>query len=206
MTVGGKSPQGTKQDKNEDFAWSQFDSEAYFQHYYGEPHPDDDSVIRRACAALIDAEPKGGRLSVVDVGTGPNLFPMLLALPRASQLTAWEFSDSNVTWLKKEISHDTMRPQWEHFWKVVVDLYGPERGLPDNPKQALRNITEVEQGSVYDLPERRWDAATMFFCAEFDNLRPRPVREGMQALRALRPTGWHPGRGVSGRFLTICRG
>lgn len=24
----------------------------------------------------------------------------------------------------------------------------------------------VKQGSIFDLPERTWDAATMFFCAE----------------------------------------
>jgi hypothetical protein len=33
---------------NGDYAWAKFDSEAYFQHYYGDPHPDDDRVI--ACA------------------------------------------------------------------------------------------------------------------------------------------------------------
>ena len=31
---------------------------------------------------------------------------------------------------------------------------------------ALRAKTSVRQGSIFDLPERRWDAATMFFCAE----------------------------------------
>jgi hypothetical protein len=31
---------------NADYQWANFDSEAYFQHYYGEPHPDDDCVIR----------------------------------------------------------------------------------------------------------------------------------------------------------------
>ncbi len=166
MTVSGKFSGETKPDRNEDFAWSQFDSEAYFQHYYGEPHPDDDKVIRRACAALIGAEPKRGKLSVVDVGTGPNLFPMLLALPRASDLTAWEFSDSNVAWLKNEIADRTMRPQWRHFWNVIVESYGSDAGLPENPKPIMRKIARIEQGSVYDLPARRWDAATMFFCAE----------------------------------------
>ena len=33
---------------NADYRWAQFDSEAYFQHYYGEPHGDDDLVIRYA--------------------------------------------------------------------------------------------------------------------------------------------------------------
>ena len=36
---------------NADYQWGQFDPEAYFQHYYGEPHPDDERVIRCAVAA-----------------------------------------------------------------------------------------------------------------------------------------------------------
>ena len=60
---------------NADFQWAKFDSEAYFQHYYGEPHPDDDLVIRVAVDALKRAVPKDAALDLVDVGTGPNLIP-----------------------------------------------------------------------------------------------------------------------------------
>ena len=151
---------------NENFSWSHFDSEAYFQHYYGEPHVDDDNVIKLACAALMGAAPDGAMLRMVDVGTGPNLFPLLLSLPRASSLTAWEYSRSNVEWLNAEIASDSMRSQWRHFWKVVVDAYGPAAALPDNPMPILRERVGVRNGSVYELPERQWDAATMFFCAE----------------------------------------
>src|SRR4029078_9324938 len=30
----------------------------------------------------------------------------------------------------------------------------------------LREKSIVRRGSIFDLPERTWDAATMFFCAE----------------------------------------
>ena len=40
---------------NADYSWDQFDSEAYFQHYYGEPHPDDDLVIQLAVKAFKKA-------------------------------------------------------------------------------------------------------------------------------------------------------
>lgn len=152
---------------NADYAWAEFDSEAYFQHYYGEPHPDDDLVINVAVAALKGALPLGdGALDVVDVGTGPNLIPLFCALPRARRITAWEYAQSNVAWLKAELVRDTMRPQWEHFWGVTRDAYGQECALPDNPIPALRARCDVVQGSVFDLPGRTWDAATMFFCAE----------------------------------------
>jgi hypothetical protein len=68
---------------NADYQWSRFDSEAYFQHYYGEPHPDDDRVIRGAVEAIKRAPPFDAALDIVDVGTGPNLIPFFCALPRA---------------------------------------------------------------------------------------------------------------------------
>lgn len=157
----GKKPAG-----NENFSWSHFDSEAYFQQYYGEPHADDEQVVRCACKALMAAKPAGNRLDTVDVGTGPNLFPLLCAMPRAVTISAWEYEKSNVDWLKAELAADSIRPQWQHFWKIAVEAYGTSYELPANPIPVLRHKARIEQGSVFDLPERRWDAATMFFCAE----------------------------------------
>ena len=151
---------------NADYRWAEFDSEAYFQHYYGEPHPDDEAVIRHAVAAMKSAPPLGEDLDIVDVGTGPNLIPFFSALPRAKSLTAWEYAESNIRWLQAELDSDEMRPQWRHFWPVAREAYGPDYALPDNPMPLLREKCVLTQGSVYALPERNWDAATMFFCAE----------------------------------------
>lgn len=151
---------------NADYRWAQFDSEAYFQHYYGEPHADDDLVIRYAVEAMKRAPPIGAELEVVDVGTGPNLIPFFCALPRARELTAWEYAESNVAWLEAEIRREEMRSQWRHFWSVTREAYQPEWRLPEDPMPILRTKTVVRQGSIFDLPERTWDAATMFFCAE----------------------------------------
>jgi SAM-dependent methyltransferase len=150
---------------NADYQWAQFDSEAYFQHYYGEPHADDDRVIRSAVEAMKQAPPIGAELDVVDVGTGPNLIPFFCALPRARQLTAWDYAESNVAWLEAEMRRD-LRPQWRHFWHVTREAYGPGYHLPQDPMPMLRAKSVVTQGSIFDLPERTWDAATMFFCAE----------------------------------------
>ena len=157
----GHAPAG-----NADYRWASFDAEAYFQHYYGEPHPDDDQVIRCAVEAIKRAPPLGADLDIVDVGTGPNLIPFFCALPRAARLTAWEYAESNVAWLEAELSRDEMRPQWRHFWAVTQEAYGKDAGLPANPIPVLRDKATIHQGSVFNLPERTWDAATMFFCAE----------------------------------------
>jgi hypothetical protein len=151
---------------NADFQWAEFDSEAYFQHYYGESHPDDDQVVRCAVAAMKQALPAGADLDIVDVGTGPNLIPLFCTLPRARRLTAWEYAASNIAWLAAELEQDEMRPQWRHSWGVTREAYLPEYVLPESPLPALREKTRLHQGSIFDLPKRSWDAATMFFCAE----------------------------------------
>jgi SAM-dependent methyltransferase len=114
---------------------------------------------------MKQAPPIGAELDVVDVGTGPNLIPFFCALPRARQLTAWDYAESNVAWLEAEMRRD-MRPQWRHFWHVTREAYGPDYRLPQDPMPMLRAKSVVAQGSIFDLPERTWDAATMFFCAE----------------------------------------
>lgn len=173
---------------NADFSWDHFDSEAYFQHYYGAPHPDDDNVIRLAVAAL-SAAGKEGPLDIVDVGTGPNLIPFFAALPVAECLTAWEFAQSNCTWLAAELQNPEMRPQWRHFWGVAREAYRPTP-TPIDPIPELRAKTTIAQGSIYDLPARRWSAATMFFCAESITGRMDEFERGCAAFaRCVKPGG-----------------
>jgi putative hemolysin len=151
---------------NADYQWAQFDPEAYFQHYYGEPHPDDERVIRYAVTAMKHAPPIGADLDVVDVGTGPSLIPFFCALPRARQLTAWEYAEGNIAWLEFELQRKEMRSQWRHFWRITREAYLLDCRLPEDPMPLLRAKSIVRRGSIFDLPERTWDAATMFFCAE----------------------------------------
>jgi len=150
---------------NRSFAWDAFDPEAYLSHYYREPHADDDQVVALTAAAIAGCAPPTGGLDVVDVGTGPNLFPLLAALPSASRVTAWEFSRANVEWLREALQRNSLAPEWLHFWSIVRQIRAPQV-LPPDPLEALRAKVQVEQGSIFDLPARRFDAATMFFCAE----------------------------------------
>ncbi len=182
---------------NSEYSWDHFDSESYFQHYYGEPHPDDDQVIKLAVAALRKAGAASREpLDVVDVGTGPNFIPLFAALPVAERLTAWEYSKNNVEWLAAELAKPAMRPQWKHFWSVARAAYAPD-ATPDDPIPALREKTTLTQGSIYDLPERRWTAATMFFCAESITSRMDEFEAGCAAFaRCVKPGGL-----LAGAFL-----
>ncbi|MBL8551269.1 MAG: hypothetical protein JNJ73_14890 [Hyphomonadaceae bacterium] len=173
---------------NADFSWDRFDSESYFQHYYGDPHPDDDNVIRLAVAAL-GAAAKEGPLDIVDVGTGPNFIPLFAALPVADRVTVWEYARSNCDWLAAELEKPEMRPQWKHFWRVAREAY-MSTPTPIDPIPPLRAKTTITQGSIYDLPARRWTAATMFFCAESITGRMDEFEQGCAAYaRCVKPGG-----------------
>ncbi len=155
-----------------DAPWDSFDPEFYFQHYYGNPHPDDDTLTILAARALRAARitPERG-LDVIDVGTGPSLIPLLAALPVATRMTAWEYAKPNLEWLGKELAGSVLRPQWQHFWRQVKTAYSSQDApasvmLPHDPLPLLAQRVRAVRGSVFDLPRHAFDAATMFFCAE----------------------------------------
>ena len=174
--------------RNADYRWAQFDSEAYFQHYYGEPHGDDDLVIRYAVEAMKRAQPINAELDVVDVGTGPNLIPFFCALPRARRLTAWEYAESNVAWLEAELRRDDMRPQWRHFWDVTRDAYGPEWRLPENPISLLRR--RGSQTGIDLRPSRAHMGRRDHVLLRRVHYRTaRRVRGGLRELRTVREAG-----------------
>ncbi len=186
--------------KNQDFSWDNFDPEAYVAHYYADPHPDDDEVLRQTCAAL--AASAGDRaIDVIDVGTGPNLFPLFAALPVSGRQTVWEYAPSNIEWLRRELDRGELRAPWAHFWDVARQT-SARAGQIDHPVRTLAGRTEVVQGSIFDVPARQWDAATMFFCAEsITQDQDEFVRACAAFAGAVRPGGV-----VAAAFLAGSRG
>lgn len=172
VRLAKRAPRPGLKTRNADADWHAFDPEGYFQHYYGDPHPDDETLTLLAAKALREARKESPRgLDVVDIGTGPSLIPLLAALPAASKLTAWEYAEPNLTWLAQEILAPTLRSQWAHFWQAAKTAWSDEAAsacpmLPHDPLPLLVQRTRLVCGSIFDLPRHSFDAATMFFCAE----------------------------------------
>jgi hypothetical protein len=171
MTSAGKATATIANLENKDADWNAFDPEGYFQHYYGEPHPDDDALTYLAARALRSLACPSRSLDIVDVGTGPSLIPLLAALPVATRPTAWEYSKPNLEWLTAELTGPSLRPQWLHFWQQVKAAHSHDGAhaspiLPHDPLPPLVQRTRLLRGSIFDLPHHTFDAATMFFCAE----------------------------------------
>lgn len=181
---------GQRERGNASYDWSRFDVDSYLGHYYNEAHPDDDALCRLAAETLMRASPLGAELDVIDVGTGPNLMPLLAAVPRAGRLTAWEYAPNNIAWLRQELQGDQPRWQWQHYWRLVRETVPNGAELPENALEALRGRVDPRQGSIFDLPAAGWDAATMFFCAESITQRQDEFERACRCFAgAVRPGG-----------------
>lgn len=148
---------------NSAFPWDQFDSEAYLASNYMSPR-EEDFWLAGALGLFYRALPAD--LAVVDVGTGPSLITLLAALGRARGVTAWEYSASNIAWLRSTINTSLFLPEpWSAFWKQMATTAPDPYDLID-PTHGLRSRVDLVQRSIFDLPRRSWDVATMFFVAE----------------------------------------
>lgn len=146
---------------NSDFPWDEFDSNWYFDHNYKTLRDDDRQIaelVRDFFAALDLPSHKYG----IDVGAGVNLYPALMMLPFCDEITLYEYAASNVTWLENEVR--SYRPSWDPWWNLLIKK--PRYKSVDSPRAKLAAAAHVERGSVFDLPESRWDIGTMFFVAE----------------------------------------
>lgn len=163
---------GARVRRNADVEWNTFSSQHYWQQNYYELLPEDEEIIRRVSqffTAAFRGRPCTGR--GIDVGSGTNLYPALLMLPWTEQILLTDYAVSNVHWLRSQLADDGDGWTWQPFWD---ELQEAERyNEIDNPRKHLQvacqdepGFAGVEEGSVFGLPEARWDLGTMFFVAE----------------------------------------
>lgn len=167
---------------NGEFPWDEFDSSQYYDHNYKVLRDDDRQIveiIRDFFATLDLSRHRNG----IDVGSGTNLYPALAMLPLCDKITLYEYSTSNVSWLQREIR--SYAPSWDDFWELLAKE--PPYKLVDSPRETLAAVARIERGSIFDLPESRWDVGTMFFAAESISATPSEFRAGLESfIRSLR--------------------
>ncbi|MFC4535462.1 SCO2525 family SAM-dependent methyltransferase [Sphaerisporangium dianthi] len=164
---------------NSDFPWDEFDSQSYYRHNYRTIRDDDRAILGEVRDFFSSFGDRSG-LKGLDVGTGANLYPALALLPLCDEITMWEYSESNVVWLRRELRGYSgfldaalkvltgrglgYSRTWDAFWEVLCEkgLYG---GV-DDPRKTLKARARVCRSSIFELPPQQWDAGTMFFAAE----------------------------------------
>jgi len=120
----------------------------------------------------------------IDVGAGTNLYPALTMLPLCDEITLYEYATSNVSWLQREIQ--SYSPSWDPFWDLLTKE--PLYKSIESPREVLAARARIETGSVFDLPELRWNIGTMSFVAESISSELSEFQAALGSfLRSLRP-------------------
>ena len=168
---------------NSHFQWDDFDSSWYFDNNYKVLRDDDRQIIEivRDFFATLDLP---SHRHGIDVGAGTNLYPALTMLPLCDEITLYEYATSNVSWLQREIQ--SYSPSWDPFWDLLTKE--PLYKSIESPREVLAARARIETGSVFDLPELRWNIGTMSFVAESISSELSEFQAALGSfLRSLRP-------------------
>ena len=142
-----------------DDIWEKFDPVTYVEDNYSYIHDEDKEIIE----ILVNYYKKIPILKKsIEVGCGPNIYPLMLALSKVTSIDAIEYSQKNISYLKSQFNK--LDKNWLTFWNYIVNLNSAINKII-LPK-VLKKKVVIIKGSIYNLPKNKYDLASMFFCAE----------------------------------------
>src|SRR3954468_17315892 len=133
---------------NADVDWDDFDSEAYFEHNYGELHAEDRQIIDIVADHFQRWAPHRWRARAVDVGAGANLYPALTMLPFAGHITLSERAFTNRNWLECQLEKPA--ESWKQFWTAISEGRSGYQRV-GRPFEQLHSRAKVAKGNVFVL-------------------------------------------------------
>ncbi|MER6347146.1 class I SAM-dependent methyltransferase [Streptomyces sp. NPDC001595] len=145
---------------NDDVDWDRWPVADYLAENYRDLHPADVAVIAHHSAYYRRLPPRGLARSV-ELGAGPNLYPLLLASAVSRRVDAVEAGAGNVAYLHRQIL-DTPDASWLPFHALCRRL---NPAVPPTLAAALAPV-EVVHADVRALPPGTYDLASMHFVAE----------------------------------------
>jgi hypothetical protein len=170
---------------NADVDWDDWPVQEYLAEVYRELHPSDDAVITHH-AAFYRRIPAGDVRVSLELGAGPNLYPLMLAASVSPRIEVLEPSAPSVAYLRRQL-RDGADPSWQPFYRRCRELLP---ALPPSLDEALARV-EVRQGSAADLELGRYDLASMHFVAESVTELPEEFAAVCAAFTSsVRPGGW----------------
>jgi hypothetical protein len=145
---------------NADVDWNRWPVATYLAENYQDYHVSDDAVIAHHSAFYRDLAPDS-LPRAVELGTGPNLYPLLLASGAAQRIDAIDHSHAGLTYLRRQLI-DGPAPIWEPYWQRCRTL---NPSLPPTIEQALTRV-HVAHGNAFALNDSGYNLASMHFVAE----------------------------------------
>ncbi|SDZ09926.1 hypothetical protein SAMN05444365_105311 [Micromonospora pattaloongensis] len=146
--------------RNGDADWDAWPVPDYLAENYRELHPADVAVIDHH-ARYYGQLPADGIDVGLEVGAGPNLYPLMLAAAVCRRIDAVEPSAASRAYLRGQLTRGA-DPSWDAFYAHCRERLP---SLPSSSAAALSRVT-VSRGDALALPSGRYGLASMHFVAE----------------------------------------
>jgi len=145
--------------RNADVDWNAWPVADYLAEVYRDLHPSDDAVIEHH-SAFYRTLPPDSVANSVELGAGPNLYPLMVAAAASRHIEVIEPSAANLVYLERQLREP--EPSWLPFYERCRKL---QPALPATLVEALSRVT-VRPGSAADLRPDTYDLGSMHFVAE----------------------------------------
>jgi hypothetical protein len=146
--------------RNRDVDWDVWPVADYLNENYRRLHAADIAVIEHHSAVYREL-PVDGVDRSLELGAGPNLYPLMLAAAAARRIEAVEPSAAGLAYLRKQLSYGADR-DWEAFYTCCRRNNAV---LPPRLADALSRV-EVVAGGASSLPVSWYGSGSMNFVAE----------------------------------------
>ena len=146
--------------RNADLDWDRWPVPTYLAENYRTLHASDDAVIVHHSAFYRGLAP-GSVARSVEIGTGPNLYPLLLASGASRRIDAVDAGAAGLAYLWAQLA-GAPDQIWHPYWERCRTL---NASLPAALEEALGRVTPV-QGDAFALAGADYDLASMHFVAE----------------------------------------
>jgi hypothetical protein len=192
--------------------WDTFEVKPYLEkNYKNNQEAADLAIMDKLSEFYSELVDSWGRdLRIVDVGGGPNLYPLIAAAPFASCIEEVEYSQPNCDYLRQQINGEFDSETWEawleHASEHLEENHLSDETEPEQLQALLSNKLSVRRGSLYELPavtraehrrqgheaeEDLADVVSMHFVAESITDDASTFRSGLiAAVESTRPGGW----------------
>ncbi|MGK5683272.1 hypothetical protein [Actinoplanes sp. URMC 104] len=146
--------------RNRDVDWDLWPVSDYVDEIYRAVQPDDDAVLAHHSAFYRRFEP-GHFGRSLELGAGPNLYPLMVAAAVSRDIEAVEPSAASVAYLDQQL-REGPDDSWQLFYRRCREL---QPALPATLGEALGRV-RVRRGGARDLTPDTYDLASMHFVAE----------------------------------------
>ena len=170
---------------NSEYDWERFHQQEYVERNYSKAF-EADIVLLQKLKDFYETTPFGG--SHIEIGIGPNLYPLMTVAPYRDRIEVTDIAASNLDYIKNELRAgltDTWK-RWHSRLQAIHGGYPTEVEMVDH----LTAICNFELVSIFDIAEDSHDSSSMMFVAESITAHPLEFEAGLfKAVRCVRPGG-----------------